>query len=395
MILALDEPWGAAREPGGGTPGPNVQKKGYIHLMNHNDYSQRLQQFEDCNSTNLVALGTWVRNDALPWLWNELGGAILTPKQQHPNAPTAPRPQRLCPMTDADAVRQGLMVSVADRMKKLAEPSYFRAQLTMLDKEAIRYCDNIDAFSQAPSVFAKEAVVHTLHRALLEMMRYALILLEDAAHNVTEVSGYFAAWRRKRETPFEVYKGTEQIIYGTYSGMTHADRAPYTSIDVLRTAIELRLRGAFCVSSYVNTKKTDDLIPIDLSKLFEAIQMHQKDIAFIVNLHDVWKIYRWSNFYLHGGARDFPWVPGFLLQYLRPLFADPRTGSNVSWSINGGIRMKRETWHAVRKALVPPIERPSLIQRISNACGTFWPSKASPLELPAVEERAAECVFLD
>ena len=237
--------------------------------------------------------------------------------------------------------------------------------------------------------------MHTLHRALLEMMRYALILLEDAAHHVTDVPGYFAAWRRKRETPFEVYKGTEQIIYGIYSGMTHADRAPYTPVAVLRTAIELRLRGAFCVSSYVNPERPDDLIPIYLSKLFEAIQTNQKDIEFIVDLHDVWKIYRWSNFYLHGGARDFPWVPGFLLQYLRPLFADPRTNANGSGSIDGGIRMKRETWHAVRNVLVPRIERPGPMQRLSDAWCALWPSKTSPLELPAVEERAAACVFLD
>ena len=363
--------------------------------MNHNEYSQKLQQLEDCNRTNMVALGTWVRSDALPWLWNELGGAILTPKQQHPNAPTPPRPQKLTPMNDADAVRKGVMVSVTDRTNKLAEPSYYRAQLTMLDKEATRYCSSIDAFSKAPSVFAEEAVVHTLHRALLEMMRYALILLEDAAHHVTDVPGYFAAWRRKRETPFEVYKGTEQIIYGIYSGMTHADRAPYTPVAVLRTAIELRLRGAFCVSSYVNPERPDDLIPIDLSKLFEAIQTNQKDIEFIVDLHDVWKIYRWSNFYLHGGARDFPWGPGFLLQYLRPLFADPRTNANGSGSIDGGIRMKRETWHAVRNVLVPRIERPGPMQRLSDAWCALWPSKTSPLELPAVEERAAACVFLD
>lgn len=352
--------------------------------MNHNDYSQKLQQLADCNRTNMIALGTWVKNDALPWLWSELGGAILTPKQQHPNAPIPPRSPKLTPMNDVDAVRKGVMVSVTDRTNKLAEPSYYRAQLTMLDKEATRYCSNIDAFSKAPSVFAEEAVVHTLHRALLEMMRYALILLEDAAHHVTGVPGYFAAWRRKCETPFEVYKGTEQIIYGIYSGMTHPDRAPYTPVAVLRTAIELRLRSAFCVSSYVNPERPDDLIPIDLSKLFEAIQANQKDIQFIVDLHDVWKIYRWSNFYMHGGARDFPWVLGFLFQYLRPLFADPRTNTNGSWSINGGIRMKRETWHAVRKALLPRAEKPDLIQ-----------SKASPLEIPAADERAAGCVFLD
>lgn len=363
--------------------------------MNRNEYTQKLQQLEDCNSANLIALGAWVRNDALPWLWSELGGAILTPKQTHPNAKTAPPPRKLAPMTDADAVRQGLMVSVADRATMSAAPSFYRAQLTMLDSEASRYCNNIDTFSQTPSVFAKEAVVHTLHRALHEMMQYALILLEDAAHNVTDVPGYFAAWRRKYETPFEIFKGTEQLIYGTYSGMTHVDRAPYIPVAVLRTAIELRLRHAFCVSGYFNPKKPEDLIPIDLSKLFEAIQTQQSEIEFAVDLHDVWKIYRWSNFYLHGGVRDFPWVPGFILQYLRHLFADSRTGTNGGWNINGGIRMKRETWRAVRKALQPEVERFSVIQRLGKAWSAFWTTRKPPLEVPKVDEGMAQCMFLN
>ncbi len=120
--------------------------------MDHNEYIQKLQHLEDCNSANLIALGTWVRNDALPWLWNELGGAILTPKQKHPNAQTAPTPRKLTPMAAADAVRQGLMVSVTDRATKLADPFFYRAQLTMLDAEASRYCSSIDAFSQASTV---------------------------------------------------------------------------------------------------------------------------------------------------------------------------------------------------------------------------------------------------
>lgn len=367
--------------------------------MNHNGYLRKLQQLEDCNAANLIALGTWTRNDALPWLWTEMAGAILEPKQQHPNATTAPAPRKLAPMTDADAVRQGLMVSVTDRVKRAERPSFYRAQLTMLDKEAIRYSDTIDSFSKAASqvtsqgtaLFAADATVHTLHRALRDMMRYALILLEDAAREVTEVPGYFGAWRRKYEMPFEVFKGTEQIIYGAYSGMTHVDRAPYIPVAVLRTAIELRLRDAFCVYSYLNPSKPDDLMPIDLSKLFEAVQTQQEDIVFAVDLHDVWKIYRWSNFYLHGGVRDFPWVPGFLLQFLRPLFCGP-VGS---LSMNAGIQMKRETWHAVREALQPEIERHSLTRRLRSARRALWSVKKPLSELPAVDEQVAQCVFSD
>jgi hypothetical protein len=363
--------------------------------MNHHEYHDKLRQLEDCTSANLVALGTWTRTTALPWLWTEMGGAILAPKQRHPNATVAPAPRKLTPMADAEAVRQGLMISVSDRISRLANPAFYRAQLTMLDKEANRYCDSIDSFSNASEIFAEDAVVHTLHCALADMMRYALTLLEDAASNVTEVPGYFGAWRRKNDAPFEVFKGTEQIIYGTYSGMTHADRAPSTPVAVLRTAIELRLRGAFCVSSYINPSKPDDLIPIDLSRLFEAVQTRQNEIEFAIDLHDIWKIYRWSNFYLHGGVRDFPWVPGFLLQYLRPLFADPRTCENGAWNINGGIRMKREAWHAVRYALLPSVERTTFWRRLYNAWLTLWPEKKALLELPEVDEKAALCMFLD
>lgn len=363
--------------------------------MDHNDYSRKLQQLEDWNRSNLIDLGIWARNDALPWLWKELSGAILVPKQKHPNALRAPKPALLTPLTDPEAVRKGLMVSISDRENKLAEPSYYSAQLTMLHKEATRYCESIDRFAQASSVFAEDAVVHTLHRPLHEMMQYALTLLEDAGHNVAGVSGYFGAWRRKHDAAFEVYKGAEQSIYGTYSSMTHADLAPYTPVAVLRTAIELRLRGAFCISSFSHAQKPDQLIPIDLSRLFDSIQQHQKEVHFLVDMHDVWKIYRWSNFYLHAGVRDFPWVVGFLLQYLRPLFSGPEFTDHSTYSIHGGISMRRETWHAVRNSLLPDDDRPSLFERLSNALGTLKPPKKSPLQLTPASENEADCVFLN
>lgn len=298
-------------------------------------------------------------------------------------------------MKDTEALRQGLVTSVAEQSKKRSEVSYYQAQLTMLDSEARRYCEAIAGFSNTQSPFAPEAVVHTLHRALRDNLRLARVLLEDAARNVTGVPGYFAAWRRGRENPFEVFKGAEQVIYGTYSGMTHVDSAPYVPVAVLRTAIELRLRHAFCVQSLVDPDNPEEMVPIDLSRLLAAIQTRQSEIDFAVDLHDVWKIYRWSNFYLHGGVRDYPWVAGFLLQYLRPLFADQREGPNGSWNIDGGIRMKKETWRAVRAALQPTKGKFGLASRLVNAWRALWPGKTRQLALPPSDEREAKCVFLD
>jgi hypothetical protein len=363
--------------------------------VDHNEYWQRLSAINEPIEANLLAFRGWTEATALPWLWDEMGGAVMTPRPLHPMA-TAPPPRRtLVPLSHAEALRHGLIVSPTERGEKITEARFYQAQLTMFDSEARRYCKVIDEMSAAKeTVFALDAVIDTLHRGLWDMLRYAHVLLEDAAREVTDVPGYYASARRTHEAAFEVYKGAEQSVYGTYSGMTHMDRAPYTPVAVLRTAIELRLRQAFGVSILVDPANAADLIPIDMSKLFEAIRGYTQQIEFIVDVHDVWKVYRWSNLYLHGGFRDFPWVAGFLIQFLRPLFADPRTGPH-GWNINGGIRMRRQTWHAVRSKLVPAAPRTTLLQRLANAWRELFRRNRPALQLPPVDESDAQCVFLD
>lgn len=364
--------------------------------MNIDEYSAKLNQLRQATPQNLADLAQWTEQVALPWLWDELGGAILEPKQKHPQARTAPAPPVLKPMKESAAVRHGLMTSMADRLTKDTAPSFYQAQMTMIDSEARRYCMTITSFGKVQTPVAADATVHSLHPALLELMRYACILLEDAGREITDVPGFYGAWRKNRDHPFEVFKGTEQIIYGVYSGLTHADRAPYIPVAVLRTAIELRLRHAFCIYSLADPAKPENTVPIDMSSIFTAIQKRQSEIEFAVDIHDVWKIYRWSNFYLHGGVRDFPWVAGYLLQYLRPLFADQKNGPNGSWSIDGGIRMKRETWHAVRAEVAAPKEAPSFKQRLANAWQALCPGKQTrTLELPVLDEKSAHCMFLN
>lgn len=360
--------------------------------MHQHDYLNTLNELCENNADNLVALGQWVRNDALPWLWTTMSGIIVPAKEQHPNAKTPPKQTRLKPMVAKEAVRNGLRASVADRAKKKKMPSFYHAQLTMLAGEATLYCDAIDAFALAKSegtaIFAEDARVDSLYRALHDMMGQAYILLEDASREIASNPGRFPSGRREHEHSFEVFLGTRQLIYGTYSGLAFADRAPYTPVAALRTAIELRMRDAFCISSYKNPAKPDQIIPIDLSRLFEAIQSKGAEMDFAIDLHDIWKVYRWSNFYLHAGVRDYPWVAGFVHRYLHPLFAG-------SPNINSGIRMKRETWHSVREALLPPGDELRLSQRLASAWKALWPKRKPKLHIPPVDERNAQCTFLD
>lgn len=352
-------------------------------IKDHAGYHSTLNQLHEPTAPNLIALGRWVQDEALPWLWHELGGIVLVPQTPNPLATKPPAPRQLIPMRDVDAVRRGLFTSLPDWKKKLADPKFYRAHLTMLDAEARRYCATI---TRSQPVSDNNPGIPSVHEALRDMMAEAIVMLEDAASNLIDATGYFGVGRRKEDHPFEVFKGAEQIVYGSYSGLTHADRAPSTPIAVLRTAIELRLRHAFGAYSF-RVEASDDVAPIELSKLFDAIRTRQNETPFAVDVHDVWRIYRWSNFYLHRGVRDYQWVPGFLLQFLRPIFAAPQ-------GVDGGLSMKRETWRAVREALEHSLQRPSFVARFATAWRILFHSHRK-LELPSFSEEAAQCMFLD
>jgi len=226
-------------------------------------------------------------------------------------------------------------------------PKFYIAQLTMLDGEAKRYCTAARSFVATPEPFAGNAALVNLHDGLIDLFSHGIILFEQAAHLLLNLPGAYGGWSRRVETPIEVFKGAEQIIYGQFSGLTHIDRAPFTPVSVLRSAIEIRLRSAFGIYAHFDSSN-HSLRPIDMSQLAEEIQTHLANIQFDVDFHDTMKIYRWSNPYLHAGWRDFVWVPGYTLRFLKPLFFRMNPEPDGSWSLNGSIRMRRETWRAIR-----------------------------------------------
>lgn len=364
-------------------------KSGLATSMDIAEYSTKLDTLGKATALNMSELAIWTEKVGLPWLWMEMGGAVLKPKKQHPLASRAPRQPVLRPMGSADAVRNGLMASLADRRERASDPLFFQAQLTMLDDQARLLCSTIHECLAAEDS-SSDATVDSLHRHLLDIMRQARILLAWAGDCVTKVPGYYSAGRRTHDSAFEVIQAARQIIYGSYSRLAFADRAASVPVAILRTAIELRLRDAFCIWGLVNQDDQTDMQPVDMSRLFDALAAHKGDMQLAVDLHDVWRIYRWSNHYLHAGFRDFPWVPGFLLSYLWPLF----TGGQAP-SINAGIQLSEETWRSVRASLAPRSRSPSVVERLTaawQAVRAKAPSRV--LELPECEPRHAACVFV-
>jgi len=273
-------------------------------------------------------------------------------------------------MSPSEAVRNGLLMGLQNNQK--VDPLLYHAQMTMLSVEASRYCKQVKKFAQMKPSPNANAVALALHQPLHDMMLDGLILLEQAAQKIVKVDDFYAAYGKRSEHPIEIINGAKQVIYGTHSGLANADRSPSMAVAVLRTAIELRLRHAFCVYHMVSRTRYPGVNPIDLSTLFKAIQVHEKNIQFDVDINDVWKVYRWSNLYLHAGMRDYSWVPGFVLQYLMPLFG------SLSNHVDGGIQMDKAIWNKVRKVVEETY--------IPETGPRKW-------KLPAYSEKYAQCIF--
>jgi len=349
--------------------------------MDSNTYKAERFRLDALTHQNLIDLGLWAQKSALPWLWTELAG-ILGKK-------------RVVPLQAQDAIRQGLQVTSADREKMPLKPNFYLAQLTMLDSELTRYCAAVQSFAAAGQPYAPNASIYVLHGALKDCLDDGLVLLEQAGHALVQVPTAYGAWSRRFEHPFEIFKGAEQIVYGRFSGLTHDDRAPFTSIAVLRTAIEIRVRSAFGIQGYEDTSN-NNFVPVDLSSLFEEIRPHLPQIQFAVDFNDVVKVYKWSNFYLHGGWRDLVWVPGYALQFLRPLFADTGKTAGGAWSINGGVRMPRAAWREIRTAFERPRGRSGSVSKLWAHIRNFILQRPGRrLILNSADEQKATCAFLD
>lgn len=351
--------------------------------MDATQYKAERFRLDAPTNQNLIDLATWAENTALPWLWNELTGILAG--------------TRITPLQPQDAIRQGLQTTFADRNMMPLKSSFYVAQLTMMDSELRRYCAAVGRFVADPQPYAPNATIYALHSAVKTCLDHGLILLEQAGHLLLNLPYAYGAWARRIEDSFEVFKGAEQIVYGRFSYLTHADPAPFTPIAVLRTAIEIRIRSAFGIQGYVDPSN-ENLVPIDLSSLLDEIRPHLPSIEFAVYFHDIVKVYKWSNFYLHSGWRDFVWVPGYALQFLRPLFGNSKPTPGGGMSLDGGIRMPRAVWQAVRKSFDGSGGRSENL--ILELWSEIWKVmrrrvRDRRLILNEAEEHDARCVFLD
>jgi hypothetical protein len=173
----------------------------------------------------------------------------------------------------------------------------------MFQSELDHFCSAASKFAQHKDAPLAAAIDMELRQGISELLLDAIVMLERAGAIRLDLSGAYGVYRIDHDRTFEVFKAAEQTIYGRYSGLTHTDRAAFAPVSILRTSIELRMRRAFGIQSYLDPRN-ENTKPIQMSELFDVVFSFARQIYASVDLHDVNRLYKWSSPYLHAGRRD-------------------------------------------------------------------------------------------
>ena len=136
-----------------------------------------------------------------------------------------------------------------------------------------------------------------------------------------------------------VHRVLRQTLYGQVSCNSFTNMEISASIAVIRQLIELRIRRAFGVLSYIDPE-SGGLIPLELSKLFDVIKAHKEQITFPLKIENIERIYKWSNMYVHSGKCELSWIPYYIETILKELSFGQKT--EHSWDVKNGITTTNE-----------------------------------------------------
>ena len=187
------------------------------------------------------------------------------------------------------------------------------------------------AASDKRTKFLLESYQEILHKILLDIEDLSSLYGESVKGN-TEYHSYI---RHRFVKPAQLHQVLRQGLYGSVSFHSFIDKEPSAAIGTIRQMIELRIRGAFGAMAIIDSQQNNAIMPLKMSKVFEIVKKHEKDIEFPIKFENIIRIYNWSNSFIHSGLGDYSWIPYYVEFVLRDFSFG--TKKDNGWDINNAI----------------------------------------------------------
>jgi len=222
---------------------------------------------------------------------------------------------------------------------KKTDPNFYRAHVATLDAVVRSLAESTCVRSCSEQSHIEQPV--SLSSALMQALAHGgAALLQTFCHQCGckfEKSIYGSNVRHHRD----MYQTIMLLWHGT------AFQDTWAVVAMIRQAIEVRIRHAFDIMGVVvNGRPT----PVPLLDIMDAMKKVD-GIEYELPLHTVRRIYQWANLYVHTGFKEYPWLIGYAIEYLRVLMCG-FIEEDGSWSVDNAIRVPAEARKRVYDKLI-------------------------------------------
>ena len=218
--------------------------------------------------------------------------------------------------SDDELIEGILSYSIRDLQKKRAKRNYYECNAICVLK-VIKIIFTNDLYYILQNTVFPQFMQNTYCGILKRLLMDAQELCNLYNTNINKNDKYSCNIDSRYIHFMPLHQVLRQALFTPHSYNSFSDMEICASIPVIRQLIEIRLRRAFGCMAYID--ENGNLVPLDMSILFESIKRHRTEITFPINLQSIERIYKWSNQYVHSGKEDFRWIPYFLEFVLRPL----------------------------------------------------------------------------
>lgn len=253
------------------------------------------------------------------------------------------------PKRSADEILEGILACSPKELEKKRKGKNYYACNALCLLEVVNKIFDRDLYTVLSKPDIPSIMLHNYRHILQWVLMDSEELCNQYAKFVLKDSQYDCGIDSRYIHYMPVHQVLRQTLYGQVSCNSFVDMEISASIAVIRQLIELRIRRAFGVLSYID-KETEKLIPLELSKLFESIKKHKRQISFPLKIENIERIYKWSNMYVHSGKCELSWIPYYVEDILKELSFGQITEN--SWDVKNGISLTCEVIQQIHNELL-------------------------------------------
>lgn len=264
--------------------------------------------------------------------------------------------KRMPSKKDEQLIQQSIPKSINDWNKKLSDENYYLANAILFVEICKWIADTTHEELHKHEAEEKSLLIYNYNHLIHYMLLDSIVLLNDYLINIKGAkndSELYGVGKAPIQHTMGYWQFIRQVIFGQYSFHSFIDREIDMSVGIIRMAIEVRMRRGFGILGTIR-KRDLSVHPLSMHLIFECLKKYEDHVYLSLTLDTIFRIYGWSNIFVHSGIKSYLWLPVKVCLQIRDFLIGNRTNG---WSVKNGIRMNEKTLNDIQECIKTKINQ--------------------------------------